>query len=107
VITVILFFYLGLNSDIVVDLPKVGFEWILIIPYILVIALALFGVNVFSTLLGFSRCHRLYWRIFSFTEFVQKTYEGFTGMTDIFFIVDAYRRFAMVKAGGINYLLPN
>jgi hypothetical protein len=29
VITVILFFYLGFNSDIVtVDLPKVGFEWI-------------------------------------------------------------------------------
>jgi hypothetical protein len=26
-------------------------------------------------------------------------------MTEIFFIVDAYRRFAMVKAGGINYLL--
>jgi Na+/H+ antiporter NhaC len=52
VITVILFFYLGLNSDIVtVDLPKVGFEWIPIIPYILVIALALFGVNVFSTLI--------------------------------------------------------
>jgi hypothetical protein len=50
VITVILFFYLGLNSDIVtVDLPKVGFEWIPI--YILVIALALFGVNVFSTLI--------------------------------------------------------
>jgi Na+/H+ antiporter NhaC len=43
-----LIFYLGLNSDIVtVDLPKVGFEWIPIIPYILVIALALFGVNVF------------------------------------------------------------
>jgi Na+/H+ antiporter NhaC len=53
VITVILFFYLGLNSDIVtVDLPKVGFEWIPIIPYILVIALALFGVNVFYLIIG-------------------------------------------------------
>jgi hypothetical protein len=45
--------------------------------------------------------------IFSFTEFVKKTYEGFTGMTDIFFIVDAYRRFSCDggKTGGINYLL--
>jgi Na+/H+ antiporter NhaC len=34
VITVILFFYLGLNSDIVtVDLPKVGFEWPLYLIY--------------------------------------------------------------------------
>jgi uncharacterized membrane protein YecN with MAPEG domain len=74
VITVILFFYLGLNSDIVtVDLPKVGFEWIPI--YILVIALALFGVNVFSTLIigTVLAGARLHWRIFSFTEFVQKT----------------------------------
>jgi hypothetical protein len=54
-----LIFYLGLNSDIVTVDPKVGFEWIPIIPYILVIALALFGVNVFyfNYWDGFSRCH--------------------------------------------------
>jgi Na+/H+ antiporter NhaC len=49
VITVILFFYLGLNSDIVtVDLPKVGFEWIPITLYIDCFSI---GVNVFSTLI--------------------------------------------------------
>jgi Na+/H+ antiporter NhaC len=37
----------------------------------------------------------------------QKTYEGFTGMTDIFFIIDATGGLAAMveKAGGINYLL--
>jgi hypothetical protein len=69
-----LIFYLGLNSDIVtVDLPKVGFEWIPIIPYILVIALALWSKCVFYfNWDGFSRCHRLYWRIFSFTGLSKK-----------------------------------
>jgi Na+/H+ antiporter NhaC len=42
---------------------------------------------MFSTLIiGTVLAGRLYWRIFSFTEFVQKTYEGFTGMTDIFLL---------------------
>jgi hypothetical protein len=31
---------------------------------------------------------------FTFYGVYQKTYEGFTGMTDIFFIVNAYRRFS-------------
>jgi Na+/H+ antiporter NhaC len=77
VITVILFFYLGLNSDIVtVDLPKVGFEWIHTLYF--VIALALFGVNVFSTLIiGTVLAGAIGYieDLFSFTEFVKKTYE--------------------------------
>ncbi|TDE05578.1 Na+/H+ antiporter NhaC family protein [Flavobacterium hiemivividum] len=111
VITIILFFYLGLNSDIVaVELPKASFEWLAIIPYLLVIVLALVGLNVFSTLLigtilagiiGF------FSGSFTFMEFIQKIYEGFTSMTDIFLLSMLTGGLAALvdKAGGIDFLL--
>ncbi|NGY36999.1 Na+/H+ antiporter NhaC family protein [Flavobacterium sp. XN-5] len=111
VITIILFFYLGLNSDIVaVELPKASFEWLPIIPYLLVIVLALVGLNVFSTLLigtilagiiGF------FSGSFTFMEFIQKIYEGFTSMTDIFLLSMLTGGLAALvdKAGGIDFLL--
>jgi Na+/H+ antiporter NhaC len=111
ILTIILFFYLGLNSDIVaVALPENSFHWISIIPYVLVIILALAGVNVFSTLLigtvlagtiGFFNGS------FSLMEFTQKIYEGFTSMTDIFLLSMLTGGLAAMveKEGGINYLL--
>ena len=110
VITIVLFFYLGLNSEIVtVELPRASFELIPIIPYILVIVLALFGINVFSTLIIGTLLAGIIGYIggsFTFMEFIQKIYEGFTGMTDIFLSMLTGGLAAMVeKAGGINYLL--
>ncbi|MFV8323640.1 Na+/H+ antiporter NhaC family protein [Flavobacterium sp. LB3P21] len=111
VLTILVFFYLGLNSDIVtVAIAKSDFSWIAIVPYILVIVLAVVGVNVFSTLLiGTLLAGIIGYFSGSFTlmEFTQKIYEGFTSMTDIFLLSMLTGGLAAMvdKAGGITYLL--
>jgi len=111
IITILVFFYLGLNSDITaVSIPKTSFEWVTIVPYVLVIVLALVGVDVFSTLIigtllagviGYFGNH------FTLMEFTQKIYEGFTSMTEIFLLSMLTGGLAAMvdKAGGIDYLL--
>lgn len=89
IITILVFFYLGLNSDVTaVAIPKSSFEWIAIVPYVLVIVLALVGVDVFSTLIigtilagliGYFGNH------FTLMEFARKIYEGFASMTEYSF----------------------
>ncbi|MBU0942023.1 MAG: Na+/H+ antiporter NhaC family protein [Bacteroidetes bacterium] len=111
IITILLFFYLGLNSDITaVPIAKTDFEWIAIVPYILVIVLALVGVNVFSTLvIGtiVAGIIGLYGNQFTVMEFTQKIYEGFTSMTEIFLLSMLSGGLAAMvdKAGGIDYIL--
>ncbi|TDE07289.1 Na+/H+ antiporter NhaC family protein [Flavobacterium sandaracinum] len=111
ILTILVFFYLGLNSDIVtVAIAKNDFSWIAIVPYILVIVLAVVGVNVFSTLLiGTLLAGIIGYFSGSFTlmEFTQKIYEGFTSMTDIFLLSMLTGGLAAMvdKAGGITYLL--
>ena len=111
VFTILVFFYLGLNSDIVtVAIAKNNFSWIAIVPYILVIVLAVVGVNVFSTLLiGTLLAGIIGYFSGSFTlmEFTQKIYEGFTSMTDIFLLSMLTGGLAAMvdKAGGITYVL--
>ncbi len=111
VITMLLLFYLGSSSEInSVEIAKSSFEWIAIVPYLLVIILALVGVNVFSTLIigtllagiiGYFGNH------FTLMVFTQKIYEGFTSMTEIFLLSMLTGGLAAMvdKAGGIDYLL--
>ena len=111
ILTILVFFYLGLNSDIVtIAIAKNDFSWFAIVPYILVIVLAVVGVNVFSTLLiGTLLAGIIGYFSGSFTlmEFTQKIYEGFTSMTDIFLLSMLTGGLAAMvdKAGGITYLL--
>ena len=111
IVTILVFFYLGLNSEIVtVDIAKTDFSWIAIVPYLLVIILALIGVNVFSTLVIGTILAGIIGYIsgsFTFMEFTQKIYEGFTGMTEIFLLSMLTGGLAAMvdKAGGITYLL--
>ena len=111
ILTILVFFYLGLNSDIVaVAIAKNDFSWIAIVPYIVVIILAVVGVNVFYTLiLGTLLAGIIGYLGGSFTimEFTQKVYEGFTSMTDIFLLSMLTGGLAALveKAGGITYLL--
>jgi len=111
IITILLFFYLGLNSDVTaVPIAKTDFHLIAIIPYLLVIVLALVGVNVFSTLvIGtiVAGIIGLYGNHFTVMEFTQKIYEGFTSMTEIFLLSMLSGGLAAMvdKAGGIDYIL--
>ena len=111
IITILLFFYLGLNSDITaVPIAKTDFQLIAIVPYLLVIVLALVGVNVFSTLvIGtiVAGIIGLYGNHFTVMEFTQKIYEGFTSMTEIFLLSMLSGGLAAMvdKAGGIDYIL--
>jgi Na+/H+ antiporter NhaC len=110
-ITIVVLFYLGYNTEIsTIVVPKNSFEWIAILPYLLVILLALLGVNVFATLIigifvagaiGYFGNH------FTLLSFAQKIYEGFTSMTDIFILSMLSGGLAAMvdKAGGIDYIL--
>lgn len=110
-ITILVFFYLGLNSEIVsVEIPKTDFNWITIIPYLLVIVLAGSGLNVFSTLIIGTLLAGLigyFGGNFTLLVFAQKIYEGFTSMTEIFLLSMLSGGLAAMvdKAGGIDYVL--
>ncbi|PKW20486.1 Na+/H+ antiporter NhaC [Flavobacterium lindanitolerans] len=111
IITILLLFYLGVNSEISpVAIEKESYELITILPYILVIGLAVSGLNVFITLLigilvagiiGFFQ------NDFTVLSFLQKNYEGFLSMTDIFLLSMLTGGLAALveKAGGIDYVL--
>lgn len=111
IITILLLFYLGVNSEISpVAIEKESYELITIVPYILVIGLAVSGLNVFITLLigilvagiiGFFQ------NDFTVLSFLQKNYEGFLSMTDIFLLSMLTGGLAALveKAGGIDYVL--
>lgn len=110
-ITVILLFYLGLNAEVSsVPIENSGFNLIAIVPYLMVIVLAVVGLNVFATLLigilvagiiGFIGNN------FNLLQFTQKIYEGFLSMTDIFLLSMLTGGLAHMvqKAGGIDYVL--
>ncbi len=65
------------------------YSLIKIVPYIFVLVTALLGVHVFTVLTGgivISGLIGMLTGSFGFLELVQKTYEGFTGMTEIFIL---------------------
>ena len=81
-----------------------------ILPYLLVVGLAVAGVNVFSVLtLGtlFSGILGIGSGAFSWLGWSQEVYKGFTGMTDIFLLSMLTGGLAAIvaEAGGIDFLL--
>lgn len=111
IVTILIFFYLGLSSDIVaIPISTNDYSLLAIFPYLLVIVLAVAGVNVFYTLIigtvvaGFIG---FYNDSFTVMEFTQKIYEGFTSMTDIFLLSMLTGGLAAMvnKAGGITWVL--
>ncbi len=111
IITILLLAYLGFNTEVSsVVIEKGDYQLLSILPYILVIVLAVIGVNVFTTLLigilvagiiGF------FGNDFTLLQFTQKIYEGFLSMTDIFLLSMLTGGLATLvqKAGGIDYVL--
>ncbi len=85
-------------------------EIIKIVPYILVLGLAVIGLNVFVVLfIGIIAAGILgiFYGDFNVLEFAKLSYEGFTSMTEIFLLSLLTGGLAalVTKAGGINYLI--
>ena len=104
---VLLFFGYG-GSQIPVQAES--YQLISILPYILVIVLAVIGINVFVTLIiGIVAAGILGFTIGDFTilTFSKAIYQGFTSMTDIFLLSMLTGGLATLveKAGGIAFLL--
>lgn len=86
------------------------FNPLLILPYVAVVVISLFGVNVFVSLfLGvvFSGVMGLVYGKFSFLDLTQHTYKGFMDMADIFFLyfIIGGLAFLVERFGGIQFLM--
>ena len=93
----------------VVDTTNLSFTIIKVVPYILVLVLALFGLNVFTTLtigILFSGAIGLVTKSFTLLKYTQKIYEGFNGMFEIFLLslLTGGLAYLVTKAGGIEWI---
>lgn len=107
IFTIILMVILGVSGQVPKDL---SYNVIKIIPYIAVLALALMGVNVFLVLIiGTVLAGGIGYfdGSFTFIEFTQHIYEGFTGMQEVFILSLLIGGLAnlIAEEGGIDYLL--
>lgn len=112
-VTILILIVMGFNheSTTVISGDK-DFNLILILPYLLVIALSLIGLNVFVVLfagLVFAGFLGFGYGSFDFIGFAKKTYEGFTSMTEIFLLSLLTGGLAAMveKAGGISFVIKN
>lgn len=112
-VTILILIVMGFNheSTAVISGNK-EFNLILILPYLLVIALSLIGLNVFVVLFAgliFAGILGFGYGSFDFIGFAKKTYEGFTSMTEIFLLSLLTGGLAAMveKAGGISFVIKN
>ena len=87
-----------------------NFNVVLILPYIAVVIISLFGINVFVSLfLGilFAGVTGMAYGKYGFLDFMQHTYKGFMDMADIFFLYFIIGGLALLVEhfGGIQYLM--
>ncbi|MEO9967530.1 MAG: Na+/H+ antiporter NhaC family protein [Reichenbachiella sp.] len=113
IVTVVILLVFGLTKDLtgIEALPEIGsYDLIKIIPYLLVIILAVMGVPVFHVLIigivvsGFMG---MSYDSFSLMGFAKTTYSGFEGMTEVFLLAIFSGGLAAMTAhdGGINFTL--
>ena len=113
IIAIFILLYIGFTTETTaVVLEKNDYNLLLILPYLLVIALSIIGINVFVVLFSgllFAGILGIGSGIFGIMDFVENTYEGFTEMTEIFLLSLLTGGLAALveKAGGINFLLRN
>ena len=110
-VTILILIVLGFTQEgTAVISGNKEFNLVLILPYLLVIALSLVGLNVFVVLftgLIFAGLLGFGYGSFDFIGFAKKTYEGFTSMTEIFLLSLLTGGLAALveKAGGISFLI--
>lgn len=113
IFAIIILLFIGFNEETTsVILEQKSFNLLLILPYLLVIALSVIGINVFVVLFSgliFAGVLGIGNGTFGVMDFAKTTYEGFTGMTEIFLLSLLTGGLAALveKAGGINFLLRN
>lgn len=113
IIAIIILVVIGINQEPTsVVMEQKDFNFILILPYLLVITLSIIGINVFVVLFSgllFAGVLGMGYGTFGVMEFAKNTYEGFTSMTEIFLLSLLTGGLAALveKAGGINFLLKN
>ena len=112
-VTILILIVLGFNQEgTAVISGNKEFNLVLILPYLLVIALSLIGLNVFVVLFAgliFAGLLGFGYGSFDFIGFAKKTYEGFTSMTEIFLLSLLTGGLAALveKAGGISFVIKN
>lgn len=111
-LSAIVFIYLGSNANTIsANYQEIGeTSIILIFPYLLVILLAMLGVNVFSVLIfGIlsSGLVGIFESLLSWLDFSKKIYDGFLGMNDVFVLALFTGGISGIveKLGGIDLLL--
>ena len=109
VITVILLLIFG-RPEFIPEAEEYSYNFIKVIPYILVLGLAVAGVNVFVVLtLGIivSGGIGFYYGQFTLLKYAQEIYAGFTGMNEIFLLSLLTGGLAVLvrEAGGIEWLI--
>lgn len=111
-LSAIVFIYLGSNANTIsANYQEIGeTSMILIFPYLLVILLAMLGVNVFSGLIfGIlsSGLVGIFEYSLSWLDFSKKIYDGFLGMNDVFVLALFTGGISGIveKLGGIDLLL--
>ncbi len=109
VITVILLLVFG-RPEFIPEAEVYSYNFIKVIPYILVLGLAVAGVNVFVVLtLGIivSGGIGFYYGQFTLLKYAQEIYAGFTGMNEIFLLSLLTGGLAVLvrEAGGIEWLI--
>lgn len=113
IIAIIILVAIGFNQETTaVVMEQKDFNFVLILPYLLVIALSIIGLNVFVVLFSgllFAGVLGMSYGTFGIMDFAKNTYEGFTSMTEIFLLSLLTGGLAALveKAGGINFLLRN
>lgn len=108
-IALCIFLFLG-RPDTTPVLEELNYSWIKVLPYLLVLILALAGMNVFLVLtIGIFSAGLVGFFSHSLTlfEFAQSVWDGFTSMNEVFFLtlLCAGMSSLITKNGGIVWLI--
>lgn len=109
VITLILLLILG-RPETVVAVGTYSYDIIKVLPYLLVLILAVAGLNVFAVLTGgifVAGIMGMFYGNLTVLTFAQATYNGFLSMIDIFLVslLTGGLAYMVTKEGGLQFLL--
>ncbi|MEG2082227.1 MAG: Na+/H+ antiporter NhaC family protein [Oscillospiraceae bacterium] len=109
ILTFVLLLIFG-RPETVVPLEALSYDFIKVIPYIIVLVLAVVGVNVFLVLgsgVVVAGIIGIFYGQLNILTFAQSIYGGFTGMTEVFLLsmITGGLAYMVTKNGGLQWLL--